>query len=96
VYYGLPGLAAYLGILVDTVADLWRRVRSAAHGLDGRLLPALVGAMLIWGIVEDSLSGPLTMPAFTLWLVVGWMRARPADAPARVSERSAPARSASP
>lgn len=75
VYYGVPGLAAYLGILADTVVDLVRRARRAPLGLDGRSLSALVGALLVWGVVEDSLSGPLTMPAFTFWLVVGWMRA---------------------
>ena len=40
------------------------------------LVVGFVAALLAWGIVEDSLSGPLTMPAFSFWLIVGWLRAR--------------------
>jgi hypothetical protein len=74
VFYGLLGSAAYAWILDREVRNVLGALRRCGRTLPMRLLGALLGATLAWGLVEDGLSGPLTMPAFYFWLLVGMVK----------------------
>jgi hypothetical protein len=73
VFYGVFGLVTYGAVLMHFALRVWTGLRPRLEELDVQLLLALLAGTLLWGLVEDSLSGPLTMPAFYFWLVAGML-----------------------